>query len=43
MSGLDAIDEAAMQRLRKIGGDDLIGELTAIFLRNTPDLVSHKF
>lgn len=36
MSGLDTIDEAAIQRLRKIGGEDLINELTAIFLKNTP-------
>ncbi len=36
MSSLDAIDEAAMQRLRRIGGDELISELVTIFLRNTP-------
>lgn len=36
MSSPDTIDEAAMQRLRRIGGDDLINELVSIFIRNTP-------
>lgn len=32
----DVIDEAAMQRLLRIGGKDLVAELIAIFLKNTP-------
>jgi CheY-like chemotaxis protein len=39
MNGPDAIDEAALQRLLKIGGSELVGELAALFIRNTPDRI----
>lgn len=40
MDAPEIIDEVAIQRLHRIGGDELVGELIAIFLKNTPDRIT---
>lgn len=40
MDDPDVIDETAIQRLHRIGGNELVGELIAIFLRNAPERIA---
>jgi two-component system cell cycle response regulator DivK len=43
MDNPEIIDEMAIQRLHRIGGDELVGELIAIFLKNTPERLASAF
>lgn len=40
MDKRDCIDEIAIQRLHRIGGNELVGELISIFLRNAPERIA---
>lgn len=40
MDAPDLVDEAALQRLHRIGGNELVNELVAIFLKTTPERIT---
>jgi CheY-like chemotaxis protein len=40
MDAPDVIDETAIQRLHRIGGNELVGELISIFLRSAPERIA---